>query len=648
MKRGSAHIPYRPDIDGLRAVAVISVLLFHLFPNRVPGGFIGVDIFFVISGYLITLIIFHEAENNLFTLKSFYIRRIRRLFPALIFVLLFVAIIGYVTLFANELRYLGKHILGASIFIENFLYMSESTYFNQSHQKILLNIWSLSLEEQFYLLWPPIVMLCIKKRILPIILICMLASFLLNIFLVKPYPIENFFLLATRAWELLLGSLLAYTSWKNVNWTFFANSRSLIGSALIILGLFITNKESNFPGMVALLPALGATLLISHGPKGLINQYFLSTKPLVYFGLISYPLYLWHWPLLALAKTYISESLSTLHLLMVAAFSIVMAIFTFHIIERNIVNIKGKFVAVFLSILLMLVAACGAYFYFSNGAPSRHLNVPFKSINFGEIAKANKSNKSCQLILQHAPISEEICLSNSPEPELLIIGDSHAVSLFTPLLNSPNLSAAIIAGNSCYLYPYFSYTANPFEKHGNYCDQIANSAIEAAKKTSTIKTILITNKMPSVSENTQSKYLANNKAISELEAFIQGNSSLINAFQKLGKKVVYIIDVPPLKKTPADCERLIKFTNQSECEINVQDFKNQRMQYLQAINQIHLLNPSLVIYDPIHIFCDESKCAYKTDIGQSLYIDKEHISPTGALKILEKIQPLVKSERSVK
>ena len=203
---------YRADIDGLRALAILLVIIFHAFPKFLRGGFIGVDIFFVISGYLITGIIINGQNQGNFSLLQFYSRRIKRIFPALIIVLIFCLIAGWFGLLANEYEILGKHIAAGSVYISNFALKNEAGYFDtQAEYKPLLHLWSLSIEEQFYLVFPLLLMVTIRFNIKPIyiILLCLIASLLFNIIQIDNNPTAVFFYPSSRAWELLIGSFVA-------------------------------------------------------------------------------------------------------------------------------------------------------------------------------------------------------------------------------------------------------------------------------------------------------------------------------------------------------------------------------------------------------------------------------------------------------
>jgi peptidoglycan/LPS O-acetylase OafA/YrhL len=300
---------YRGDIDGLRAIAVLSVVAFHAFPqiSVLGGGFVGVDVFFVISGYLISGIILGNLAKGTFSFSDFYARRVRRIFPALVLVFAACMALGWVLLMGDGYKLLGKHVAGGAAFVSNFVLWRESGYFaGGSETKVLLHLWSLGIEEQFYLLWPLTLFLAARRpRLAPVVMTTLLvASFALNIARVRVDPTGTFYSPLTRFWELFAGGLLAWANLQDpsrVRWilgTRGSHARSILGLGMIGAALLFVRKDDAFPGWWALLPVGGAALLISSGPRAWVNEKILSHPAMVFVGLISYPLYVWHWPLL--------------------------------------------------------------------------------------------------------------------------------------------------------------------------------------------------------------------------------------------------------------------------------------------------------------------------------------------------------------
>lgn len=313
----SSHTPsdYRADIDGLRAVAVLAVLVYHALPTALPGGFTGVDIFFVISGYLISRIILGDLKNGRFTFADFYSRRVRRIFPALAVVLVVVLVVGWYVLLPAYFRQLGLHAAAGAGFISNIVLYLEAGYFDvEADLKPLLHLWSLGIEEQYYLVWP-LMLFVVRRhvhRIFWMIVGLAVGSFLLNVIATPRFPEAAFYLPPTRFWELMIGSITAYAQvYRSTTGTVvtaaaalspWSNALSSGGAALLVAAMVLVNDDRAFPGWWALLPTGGTLLLIIGGPNAWINRRILANRLAVFVGLISYPLYLWHWPLLSYAR----------------------------------------------------------------------------------------------------------------------------------------------------------------------------------------------------------------------------------------------------------------------------------------------------------------------------------------------------------
>lgn len=391
-----SHPKYRPDIDGLRAVAVLSVVAFHAFPAWMKGGFIGVDVFFVISGFLISTIIFENLDRGTFSFAEFYARRIKRIFPALIVVLSACLIFGWFSLLPEELNQLGKHILGGAGFVSNLVLWSESGYFdNSAETKPLLHLWSLGIEEQFYIVWPFLVVAAWRRRlnIFYVTISLLIASFALNIWLIHTNPVATFYSPLTRFWELLCGSLLALYAVRKGNTSILKSQVlttkenlsfrlgqiitnifvtpsliSFVGLGLLIGGFYLINKNLEFPGYWALMPIFGSVLIIVAGPNAWLNRKILSTKIFVWFGLISFPLYLWHWPLLSFGRILYFDTPPLKYRILAVLLSVLLAWLTMKFVERPLrFGLKKSSLKVFvLSSLLFSLAFLGAVFFNSN------------------------------------------------------------------------------------------------------------------------------------------------------------------------------------------------------------------------------------------------------------------------------------------
>jgi peptidoglycan/LPS O-acetylase OafA/YrhL len=374
---------YRPDIDGLRAVAVGAVLFFHAFPLHVPGGFAGVDIFFVISGFLISGIILTGLERGRFSFIDFYSRRIRRIFPALVLVCAACLVFGWFCLMPAGFRRLGRHVLGGAAFVSNFVVLRESGYFDFSATlKPLRHLWSLGVEEQYYLVWPALLFLCRKsKRATGILLIALaLASFAFSLYMTWADRAVAYYLPLTRFWELMIGSGLAFVSIHGTAGlpglaglagisdprlaARLANAKAILGAISVALAFILINERRMFPGGWALLPCVGSALIISAGPDAWINRRILASRLFVRVGLISYPLYLWHWPFLSFANIIDNHTPSIAYRAAALAASVAFAWATYEFVELPVRQGKGQAglrrVALQLAGVMGLIAVGGA------------------------------------------------------------------------------------------------------------------------------------------------------------------------------------------------------------------------------------------------------------------------------------------------
>ena len=347
---------WRPDIDGVRALAVVAVVVFHCFQDWLPGGFIGVDVFFVLSGYLIGLIIFRDLQAGTFNFIDFHIRRIRRIFPALVVTLLITWGIGYGVMLTDEYQQLGKHMAGGAWFVDNIVFAAESGYFDRAAgAKPLLHLWSLGVEEQFYIVWPLILGLGwrLTGTMFPILALLVAGSFLGCVTPNAPTFLWSFYSPIGRLWELGAGSILAYQMvFRPASLPpMVAQGLSVLGAGLFVLGLGLIDKNRQFPGIWALLPVLATLCLIAAGPLSWVNRVILSRPQLVFIGLISYPLYLWHWPLLYFARLLDNPSPSPMVLALVIIASLALSCLTYYGIERplrrspNLNRIAGMLLA---------------------------------------------------------------------------------------------------------------------------------------------------------------------------------------------------------------------------------------------------------------------------------------------------------------
>ena len=471
---------YRADIDGLRAIAVLAVIGFHAFPALVPGGFAGVDIFFVISGYLISTIILTAVNAGRFSFATFYARRIKRIFPALVVVLVACYAAGWFLLYAGQFEQLGKHIAGGAGFVANYVLWNEAGYFDaDADTKPLLHLWSLGIEEQFYLIWPLMVFAAWQARLNLVALT--IAIFIISLYFnadgIRRDLVGTFYSPWTRFWELTAGSALSAVvtdqgSWPGVKLRRLydglrsrASVRDLMavaGLALAIGAVFGLDRTRHYPGLWALIPVLGAFVLIAVGPDAWLNRTVLSHRVLVGIGLISYPLYLWHWPLLSFARLLNSESPPPAARSAAIVASFVLAWITYKVIEAPIrFGPRRRWVVAVLCGLMAACCAVGYYTFIHRGLIERPLNRSDKAhfLRFYDSIRRDgiegPYGLECDFMeLGTDAVKDSIpasCTGKGPGRTLFLWGDSHAQALAPGIrsLLPPGDALAQVATSGC-------------------------------------------------------------------------------------------------------------------------------------------------------------------------------------------------------
>ena len=477
---------YRRDIDGLRAIAVLAVVAYHAFPEWVRGGFIGVDIFFVISGFLISRVLFENLAHGNFSLRDFYARRIRRIFPALCLVLTTCCVVGWFLLTPSEYRGLGKEALAGAGFVSNFYFWWQTGYFDGgADTKPLLHLWSLAIEEQFYLLWP--LFLCAawrcKTRLLPIVLTLCAISFVANLAQVGRDQAAAFYAPYTRFWELLCGGVLAYLSLgKDVTppLTLGQGARSIAGALALVLGLVLINERSAFPGWYAIFPVVGALLLIS-APDAWLNRRLLGCAPMRAIGLISYPLYLWHWPVLYLVRYFgLWQAFGEPGARWIAiATSVVLSYLTYIVIEKPVrFGPFKKYAMAPLCALMGVLIGMGALIVYTDGFASRDQNEISRLARFaGKYPAAEWRDRTCFLSPtdNEGKFAPECDDTRTPGRLVFLWGDSYAAALYPglkTLKETGSFRLAQYTASACPPLLGSSFTTQP------HCTAINNAVIQ--------------------------------------------------------------------------------------------------------------------------------------------------------------------------
>ena len=613
---------YRADIDGLRALAVLSVVGFHAFPKWVKGGFIGVDIFFVISGFLISTIIFDNLERNRFSFVEFYSRRVKRIFPALLLVLIASFAFGWFALPPDEYKQLGKHIAAGAGFISNLVLWNESGYFDDAAEtKPLLHLWSLGIEEQFYIVWPFLLWFARKRRFTLLLITVTVAgvSFALNIFKIHSDPVATFYSLQTRLWELSLGSILAYLALFNQSalqriQLQYRNVQSLCGCALLAVGILVITVARAFPGWWALLPTLGTALVISAGPQAWINRSVLSNGVFVWFGLISYPLYLWHRPLLTFAHVVEEDIPSPKIRITAVVVSILLTWLTYEMLEKPIRFGKhGKAKTIALIVLMTVVGFVGYNCFRSDGFVSRPGSL-FKIANDGDIGHETFLKYQYKYFYRCTPTDirkdspvwgDQIrCFQSkkSEVKEIAIIGDSHAEHLFIGL--AEQLASVNVV--------YYLQNSLPVVSNKEF-EKIFKYVVTDKNIRRVILSAFWMGRIDSVPEN------------STLEREL---IKTVNELAAAGKKVYVTDDVPNFSFPAKQCKYESNWIHTKKCVEARGVFLQQYRKYLPILELVKE-KTNVQILRTAGYFCDEKFCSMERN-GSILYSDSDHLSINGS------------------
>jgi peptidoglycan/LPS O-acetylase OafA/YrhL len=600
----------RSDIDGLRAIAIAAVIAFHAFPFTLPGGFVGVDVFFVISGYLITGIISSRIDHGTFTIQEFYIARARRILPALAIVLLACLSFGSVALFPDELKDLGAQVLAAAGFATNLLLWRKAGYFDEAAAlKPLLHLWSLGIEEQFYLVWPLLLLIGAQLRLRPFaIALCVgAASFLLNVTWIDGHPISTFYSPVTRIWELLIGALLVRAEGLKAKRT-LKEAASIGGICLVLISAISFSASSHFPGWRAVLPTVGAGLLLFAGPSASINR-ILSTPPFVALGLISYPLYLWHWPLLSFYAIVNGHPPTLLAAGLLMALACTLAWATYRIVEipfRAAVDRSRRWVA-FPVVATLIMGFAGTIAWFSNGLPQRPMAIQAQlaSQQIGGSLWAYSQNPACSNSWQKG--WSLFCIQNrAGDPNIMIIGNSYANHLYPGVVAAMNDRVVLNIG-----------TCDPA--------RIGSDVSEC---------------------DLQDRIIENDGA---LQLVVVGSdwthaisfpgyaSALTNRLYPIVSRGIPVVLVGPkleLAFHVRNClDRPFKLTSTS-CAFPRLDIEAKAAPIVRALTQVAKSSPLISLLDPLPLFCNQTTCTPNKN-GVPLLRDAGHLSEYGSVQVMK-------------
>lgn len=649
------------------------VIAFHAFPEIVPGGYVGVDVFFVISGYLITCIIYIDYSNGNFNLLNFYAKRVIRIFPALIVVLIFCLMLGWYALFPNEYQNLGKNIAAGAALISNIILLKEVGYFDiNAELKPLLHLWSLGVEEQFYILWPVFFLMILAKGInkFTCIFFILLSSFAVNIYFASYDSALDFYSPLSRFWELLFGGYLGITKLSRVNESYsisrFKNCPKIFGVAInnfyyeiiFFLGVFLIFysaflfKSSNiYPSFRAVVPVLGAAFLLSSFKKSYFSRIFSNTS-LVLIGKISYPLYLWHWPLLCFYRIFKGGELSYILKIELICISVALSLITYKYIEIPIRKYRYKiFLTPLLLIIMSIVGGLGLSVYLEGGMNKRPFIKEIINLESAFLSPQHfvASDASCDALLGKPILAPNVCITNSSAPKIMIAGDSHAIALYGAILGGGiDQSAVLFAGNGC--LPLDGYIVQDNGLPRSWCQSYAQNILHAIDRMPSITTVFLSTRGPVYFsgegygiEGKNKLSIANVRGHDDLnqeDRFYRGYSNFIRQLLAKKIKVIMITEVPELGEDPRGCvakrPAIFSDANVSTCSQPRKSVLQRKDRYLEIVKKIRQDNPELKIYHGMDSFCDEMTC-YGKGVDGLWYWDDDHLSLLGSVKMLKDI-----------
>ena len=676
---------YRPDVDGLRALAVFAVFVFHAFPGAMRGGFVGVDVFFVISGFLISSIIFRQLESNTFSFWNFYSRRIRRIYPVLVTVLSVCLIFGLFYLLSDEYAQLGKHVAGGAGFISNFLLWFESGYFDRAAEtKPLLHLWSLGIEEQFYIIWPLLLWLSWKKRFNLFVVCAVLAtiSFGLNLCFYKVAPEADFFSPQTRFWELLAGAMLAWISMYPDRLSFLKgrlfsrtgagiaatgaqqagkrhHALSLVGALLLVLSVFFikVTASRNYPGIWALFPVLAAVLLIAAGKDGWFNKYVLSNRLLVWFGLISYPLYLWHWPILSFVQIVYGEKYPAWVGFAAFPVTVLLAWLTTRLVENPLrFGEYGNLKTLFLFVAMLLVGVAGFSVYKKDGAVSSFNENEFirqeKAFKAYFSEKQRRGSLQCDAIFPDWPHKDVLtCWLQRPvgENTLAVVGDSHAGHLYAGLIEEAGENEGIAVFPVGGAAPFIDVTTAT-----RLLPEIRDTAYLTHKRTydyivsrPEIKAVVLAHYPPASYQDAIDRQNPGEK--NYLKVLENGMRRTFDMLEKAGKKVFVVLDNPQLPYAPRQCMSpfFSRMTGGNICSYDRSYYDENKAfaNYRNLVLAVSKDYPCVSVVDLSELFCDSERCYIVRD-GKMFYQDTNHLNFTGSMYVAPYLMQIIRKNIS--
>lgn len=620
---------YRKEIDGLRAFAVLPVIVHHAFPDLLPGGFVGVDVFFVISGFLITGILAEQIALGRLSILEFYERRARRILPALMVVLVASCLFSWLLLSNDELKDFLDSLSGAALFYSNFVFWDQADYFGgEAMQKPLLHTWSLAIEEQFYIIFPFILLISWRflreKLWIPILLLALFSLFLSYHYSVI-HPTASFYLLHTRFWELAIGALIAIgfhnKEIRGPNWT------GWLGLFMILAAIFLTTEEMAFPGLIALIPTLGAALVLVGARDGNGSAKFLSLGPFVWLGLISYSAYLWHQPVLVFGRRFFFGDMPVAAALGLIFLSLLLAFLSWRFVERpfrnrnfltrNLVLTSAASVLLATVIVsnLALVNGFGMNRVTMAGHSTKWLE-DFTKPNFGLARNCDASDEGL----------DETCTFGT-SPEYVLWGDSYAMHL-AQAISSGDISFKQMTMSACApVIGIAPFTSRYGLDWGDRCLAHNDSVLEEILA-SDITRVIISSPFGALTQKKGSWNIRGSVVPTEDLMGFERVLETIEVLQANGKVVVIVSPMPRPPFSAADCMIQGSFMGRSFDHCNFTSSLDRRQVTYDALRRVSDESGAQVVYLKDFV-CDVERCLVEIN-GIPIYRDSSHMPPAGS------------------
>ncbi|MFI0846408.1 acyltransferase family protein [Mesorhizobium sp. IMUNJ 23232] len=653
---------YRADIDGLRALAILPVVFYHAGIPGFAGGFVGVDVFFVISGYLMASLITGEMKRGEFSLLRFYERRVRRIFPALFVMIAACAVMAWFVFMPNEFIYFARSVRDAALFISNYRFEREIGYFDiAAETKPLLHTWSLAVEEQFYIVFPLVLMLLgwlAPRRTALVLLLVLVASLAASAWTVYQKPEAAFYLSQYRIWELLLGAMLAFNVVPKASHPLIREALAAAGVVLIAFAVFTYSDATVFPGLTALVPCVGAALIIHCQTSGGPASLLLRAPPLVFVGLVSYSMYLWHWPIVVFTRYFSGPELTLVQGGLITVASFVAAVISWRFVERPFRGHTSRIrrVPLFAGAAAAVTAASvfAAHVVADRGVPGRLPSFASQIYN-ATFDKSRFSEPQCFGGEGEGPSAANIragklCPMGTPgsESRFLVWGDSHAASM-APAIDVAAKQAGVqgvFAGQAgC---PPLPDVELPSRRITDHCRDL-NAAVLDLIDARRIPVVFMIAYWPKYFHDSE---LPNQGIYFDPSVpppvddrsgpIVEAMDGVLANLKQRGIQVVLVMDVPEMGRFVPEALARAVMTGSSTDIAPPWSYTEKRQALARKILAAEAEKHGAAIVDPFPAFCKDGRCRATHDDGIPLYTDSDHLTATAARSLSYLYEPVLR------